>query len=100
MQCGLKPFCPFTELIQSLQYSQNNLLSCAIENVQYYDMSPKSTTYVLAFAIGVIAVENGLARTPQMGWVCHPQCQAAAKLYMRLTHISPEQLEYLCLRCF
>jgi len=26
--------------------------------------------YALAFTAAVSAVENGLARTPQMGWVC------------------------------
>ncbi|CAD0115119.1 unnamed protein product, partial [Aureobasidium uvarum] len=33
------------------------------------NMSRNLVTLVVAFTAGAIAVENGLARTPQMGWV-------------------------------
>jgi hypothetical protein len=54
----------------------------------------------LAFALAIftgtaVGVNNGLARTPQMGWVTHLSESFLLASYLTL----PEQLEFTWLRC-
>jgi len=51
------------------------------------------TAIASVFAVTVKAVNSGLAKTPQMGWVCLPTVQS---LLQALT--KAEQLEHLCVR--
>lgn len=67
-----------------------------------FDTMNRGTVAVaLASAAVVVAVENGLARTPQMGWVCPHACsQRIGFRTARLTSFITEQLEYVRMRCF
>lgn len=56
--------------------------------------------HALAFTAGVVAVENGLARTPQMGWVWPHACPYCNSFRTaELMYVVTEQLEHFRMRC-